>query len=152
MIDIFGRSFLVDTNILVYSLDKKSPFHKSVAELFRLCEQKRIRLFVTHQNFLELVNTLVSDYGFVTSKAVESARVLLYEGSLYLIHPLPTTLNLCFDLLQSRIKRNVFDVYLAVTAIDNGVNSILTNNAEDFVGIPQLNVYGLSDISRVTRE
>jgi len=42
---------------------------------------------------------------------------------------------------------------LAATALDNGVNSLVTNNKKDFEGIKGLRVYDLKDISvKIKRE
>ena len=147
MADTSKKRFLVDTNILVYSLDRSSPFQKLAVEFFRLCEQGEFKGAVAHQNVIELINTLIRDYKISNRESLKKTRVLIDEGVLEIIFPLPTTLGRFFD-LAGKYKGKTFDLYLAATALDNGVEGIITNNPKDFEFISGFKVLTLGELKK----
>lgn len=148
MIDITKKKILVDTNILVYTLDKKSPHFRTAASFFKACEEKQTRVFAAHQNVLELVRTLISGYGLSHANSQKKARLLVDGEHVRLIHPLSTTLNIYYELAKSGgIKRgNMFDYYLAATVLDNDIFNIVTNDPKDFANIPNFKAWSLKDV------
>jgi len=154
MTNISKKNFLVDTNILIYALDKKSLFFKKVVEFFEWSEDKKVRLFLAHQNLLELIRTLINDYGVSYKVAEKNARGFIDGEAINLISPLPSTLSRYFNLTKSKgVKRgNIFDYYLAATALDNGVDFILTNNADDFSEIEGFTATTLEEVRKIIGE
>jgi len=164
MTNISKKNFLVDTNILIYALDKKSLFFKKVVEFFEwseakkvrlfLAHDKKVRLFLAHQNLLELIRTLINDYGVSYKVAEKNARGFIDGEAINLISPLPSTLSRYFNLTKSKgVKRgNIFDYYLAATALDNGVDFILTNNADDFSEIEGFTATTLEEVRKIIGE
>jgi len=71
-----------------------------------------------------------------------------------IISPLPSTLSRYFNLTKSKgVKRgNIFDYYLAATALDNGVDFILTNNADDFSEIEGFTATTLEEVRKIIGE
>lgn len=145
MIDILKKSFLADTNILVYALDHDSPFFPRVFKLLEWAEKEQISVFVAHQSILELINVLVNDYKLKRSSALEKAKDLVRKEPFRIISPLPTTLEIFYEIAKNK-ERKHFDLYLAATAIDNGVNCIITNDPKGFSRIRNFEVLRLKDI------
>ena len=145
-IDSKNNYHLIDSNILVYATDAESALHEEAKLLFSRCLEGQIKGVLAQQNLLELINVLVKYYKKESSFATKTARVYSDKFALRIISPLPTTFAL-FDKLSSQSKKlDTYDLYLAATALDNGVDSIITNNSKDFKGIEGLEVYGLGDI------
>lgn len=145
MTDISKKSFLVDTNILVYALDKDSPFYPSAFKLLDWAEGKRITICVTHQNILELANVLVTNYKLKRSIALKTAKSLVVKEPFKTISPQPSTLEVFYEIAEGKETKH-FDLYLAATAIDNGVDIIITNDPKGFKGIKNLEVFSLEQI------
>jgi predicted nucleic acid-binding protein len=144
---ISGKKILVDTNILAYLTDNKSPFFPKAFAFFEWAEENGVKLTLTQQNIIEFIRTLVRDYGSTLSKAVERARALLSEREFVLINPLPTTLDLYCELV-GRGNKGTFDLYMAATAIDNGVDCIVTNDPKGFKNIEGLEVLSLAEFNK----
>lgn len=142
------KSFLVDTNILVYLSDNKSPFYSQVFEVFEWFEKNEVKVAIAHQNIIELINTLVKDYGLNLTRAVKGVQTLLTKREFVIIYPLHTTIGTYFSLVDSGNK-GTFDLYLAATAIDNGIDCIVTNDPKAFKGIKNLEVLDLQGIKKL---
>jgi len=148
MTSISNKNFLVDTNILVYSLDRKSPHFPGVVKFFQWAQDNHINLAVAHQNILELIHTLQIDYGLSHKLALQKAKAFIAAPPFQTISPLPATLSKYFTLVTKKNK-NEFDLYLAATALDNQVNQIITHNPKDFAQIKDLKAYKLNQISKL---
>lgn len=151
MTDILRRSFLADTNILVYALDEDSPFYSRVFELLDWAEKEQGSVYVTHQNILELVNVLVKDYKLKRSLALTKAKSLVAKEPFRTICPLPTTIEVFYKIAKGKEAEH-FDLYLAATALDNGVDCVVTNDPKGFKGIEGLEVFSLKEIEKIARE
>lgn len=135
----------VDTNVLVYLLDHKSPFHLTTAKMIEQGQEKHIELVVTHQNITELVNVLVEWYHLPVQEATRQAESIV-NTDVTLIHPLPTTIRTFLLLCRSSHpkKKEVFDLYLAATLLDHGVTTLVTNDRRGFEGIRGLRIIPIS--------
>lgn len=150
MIATLKKSFLVDTNTLVYSLDINSQFSGPAAAFFEWSERSERELAVAHQNVIELVNVLVTDYSIVQSEAIEKVKILIEEKPFRLIFPLPTTIERFYKIAKRQIRKP-FDLYLAATALDNGIDCIVTNDPKGFKGIEGLDVLSLIEVSKFVK-
>jgi len=147
MTDIFPKSFLVDTNILVYLSDKNSQFYLPTLHFFEKSERENIKLVVAHQSILELTRTLVKDYQLNFTQATQKSRLITYDEKFEVIFPLYSTLHTYYKIAKNKNKiGNVFDLYLAATALDNGINNIVTNNPIDFTKIPNFKAFSLEEL------
>lgn len=152
MTDTSRKSFLIDSNILVYALDKASPYYKKVIKFFEWSEENSILLVITHQNILEVINTLSIDYKKDLSVTLRNVRNLISQEIFEIIFPTIRTIDTFFDLNKNyhSLRRSItFDLYLTATAMDNGIKAIITNNRKDFEGIRDFEVYGLEDIEKI---
>jgi len=138
-----GTRYVVDTNILVYGYDAKSPYHKETRRLLKNLVVQNIDAYVTMQNIVEFCNVLIRDYKLYSSSAIGYAEEIMLDFKI--IIPKATTINRFFNLLRRNIKDRlyvyVFDIFLAATMLDNGITHIITANEKDFVGIKGISVY-----------
>ncbi len=151
MTDIFAKRFLVDTNILVYYFDEKSEFHDAVFSFLKKCIEKQVFIYIAQQNLIELSNVFLKDYKKNKEDIVKILSQLQREEMIKVILPLSTTTGLFIEILQGRDRNQIFDLYLAATAIDNGITNIVTNNPKDFVNIANFKAFGLKELGGVLK-
>jgi len=138
----------VDTNILIYVLDRESDFHQSALRVLISLSESKMGV-VCWQNLTEF-------YAIVTDKkriktpltpqiATRELNTLLNKFSLEIIGPNSRTKELWFDLLKIKdIKGQiVHDIFLAATLLSNGVKTLVTENTGDFKGVEGLRAMGL---------
>lgn len=140
----------IDTNVLIYALDRESDFHQSALRTLVVFGESKTGV-VCWQNLTEF-------YAIVTDKkriktplppqtAVRELHTLLNTFSLEIVGPNLLTKKLWFDLLKTRnIKgQMVHDIFLAATLLSNGVKILVTENTSDFKGVEGLRAMGLDE-------
>lgn len=132
---------LVDSNILVYSINTVSPKHKP-AQKFLLGEASR--LYVAQQNFFETLRILTHPK-FPNPMSVSNALTAVSQitNALKIISPNYETYYIAIELIRKYgIKSDkVFDAYLAATMSSNKIQTIATDNEKDFKVFQGLKVY-----------
>jgi uncharacterized protein len=129
---------LLDTNILVHAYNKSSPHQEQASKILKQAMQGEIHAYLSPQVLYEFFAVVTS------AKRVE--------------HPISSTeaANLCLDLWEcieieklnpsarapfevfkfvqelNLSKAEIFDCVLAVTAKENSIDSIFTENTADF--------------------
>lgn len=128
---------LVDTNILVYAYHRSSEHHL-VAKNFLEDLLGRQIPFLSIQNLIEFYS-IVTNHKRVDSPLTqkESKQKLdqIINGGFYrIVSPLKTTPNTLTTLLSkiSVTATDIFDLHLAATMIDNGINTIYTADTTIF--------------------
>ena len=130
---ISREKYLIDTNILLYALDRKSPLHSKSRALLEEGLREEKRLLVAHQNILECIGVLTRGYKVPYDIALR--EVFSFTSAFEQIAPFPGTID-TFLALVRRIKTvYVFDIYLAATMLDNNIERIITANPKDFQGV-----------------
>ncbi len=132
-----NSSVLVDTNILLYAHDESSFYHEKAKDFLEknLPEQN---LAISTQNIIEYYSLVTNPKRFsvaISSKAVQDRIGKWLETGFYkIISPtVTTTITLLRILGDLPIKGpDIFDAYLAATAIDNGIDTIYTADAKIF--------------------
>lgn len=135
-------SFLIDSNVLISSYDETEDEHEPSYALVEKAMNGEVEAALAHQNLLEYLAVVTDRKRVEHPLSPEEALVNIdiYISSFHIILPKPTT----FALLKRLLKANpvtagkVFDLYLAATALDNGIARICTWNASDFAGLPQM--------------
>lgn len=131
----------IDTNILVYAQDRKSPFYEKSRFLFAQAINRSLEMVVSQQVILEAHSVLIKVYKRPPKEVVALIGAIVSNFSISVVCPLSTTLHRFGDLLSSTPSSNdVFDIYLAATLLDNGITKLLTANERDFTGIEGLYV------------
>lgn len=129
----------IDTNLLIYALDKKSPYFKKTYQLFSLIKKGQILPVISAQNITEAVNVLSNIYKLPVKKTVQAIEELITSFNFKIINPLPSTIPLFFNLLKKAgRKKIIYDIFLAATLIDNKQFKLLTVNEKDFRNISKL--------------
>ena len=123
---------LVDSNILVYSINSSSPKNKR-AQKFIL--ENINDLEVAHQNIFESLRVLTHPKfpsPMKITSAIEAVESIL--KGLKIIAPSYRTHHIALALITKHklSSDQIFDAYLAVTALDNGIYKIATDNVNDF--------------------
>ena len=129
---------LLDTNILVHAYNKSSPNQKIASKILKQAIKREIEAYLTPQILYEF-------YAVVTdSKRVENPMKLGEAADLCLelgecreiekINATQKTPNEVFGLAkeQKLVKGRIFDCIIAVTAQENKIDTIYTENVADF--------------------
>lgn len=131
---------LIDTNILVYSVNLDSPKYKQAISFI---SENVGQLEIAHQNILEAIRVLTHK-NFSHPKRLKEAlsATLSITRSCSLIFPNQNTLYLALELIKKhKLSGNkIFDAYLAATALSNGINTIATDNTRDFKKFKQISL------------
>lgn len=131
---------LVDSNIFIYSINKRSPKHK-IAQQF--LKENQLNLDITHQNILEVIRVL-THRKFSSKITIENALNLIIEivRLCRVISPNQDTIYVALELIKlNKLKGNrIFDAYLTATAVTNGIFEIATDNTRDFTKFPGIKI------------
>lgn len=131
---------LVDTNILVYSLNTISPKYSQSQEFLR---DHIDELVVAHQNILEAFRVLTHPK-FPKPRSQKNVLQALESitKEIEIIHPRLETYYIILDLLKRYAIRGdqVFDIYLTATALSNGIEVIATDNEKDFKKFTEIKI------------
>jgi predicted nucleic acid-binding protein len=137
--NILKRNWGFDSNILIYSFDEKSLFFRKAYSLFEFCKDKNLPLYLTQQNIVETERVLIHMYKVRTSTAIEQIEDIIDAFNINILTPLPNTYMRYHEFLKRYKNRDIFDLFLAATYIDNGIHDLFTVNTKDFYSIPDFN-------------
>lgn len=128
---------LVDTNVLVYAHDRSSLKHQAAVKILRAAFSGIVQLCVTPQVLLEFYNVITNPRRIAHPLSVgEAGRVVglyLRSSRIGKIHPDSSTVGAAIDLsVRTQTKgADVFDAFLAATALSHGVSEVYTENVAD---------------------
>lgn len=123
---------LIDSNILVYSINSSSPKHKKAQDFL---QENLSELVVAHQNIFESLRVLTHPK-FPNPMKIEDA-IDVIENTLKectIIFPDYRTHQIALELIKkhSLSADKIFDAYLVATALGNDIGTIATDNTQDF--------------------
>lgn len=146
---LFGQRCLLDTNVLVYGLDKASRYFSQASRVLTLCAEGRLLGAVAHQCLLELLHVLTAYQHVPPEEALRDAQAFARHPRIEVLAPTPETLNVFLRLADTSktARLEVFDLYLAATMRTHGLTRIVTANVRDFVGIADIEVLDLTRLS-----
>lgn len=132
---------LVDSNILVYSFNRSVPKKRTQARQY--LQNNAGELALAHQNILETIRVLTHakfQNPVSTQEALRAVEALV--SGFRVITPNDTTRHVALALIEKHgINGNqVFDAYLAATALTNEIHAIATDNVKDFAFFESLSV------------
>ncbi len=134
---------LIDTNILVYSINEESIFYEASRKLLK---KPNHSFFISSKNvseFLAVVTKKIEELISVT-KALEIIENFLTFSTL--IYPN----NFSFFFFQVLLRKynpkglRIYDFETASIALSNGINQIATMNTKDFEQIDEIELVNLS--------
>lgn len=129
---------LIDSNILVYSINLSSPKHKKAQGFLN----ENIGGFViAQQNILETLRVLIHPKfpsPMKTQDAVKAIERILKVGEV--ISPDYRTYQIALELVKQHnlAADKIFDAYLAATCLSCNINTIATDNIKDFKAFSQI--------------
>ncbi|MEE3999708.1 PIN domain-containing protein [Tenacibaculum sp. FZY0031] len=119
------KKILIDTNIVIDLLAKRENFYNEAAELFSLSDKKEIKLTISSLTFAS------TNYILSKQKSAKEAREILRKFKV-----LVEILNLDDKIIELALSDEEFfdfeDGLQYYSAIENGVEIILTRNKKDF--------------------
>ncbi|MFA5848993.1 MAG: twitching motility protein PilT [Bacteroidetes bacterium GWF2_40_14] len=119
------KKIFIDTNIIIDLLAKREPFYDEAAILFTLADKQKIELSVSALTF---ANT---NYILLQSKKPDDAKLILRKLKLIV-----QVLSLDEKIVGLSLNDNEFkdyeDALQYFTALENGVDAIITRNLKDF--------------------
>ena len=133
---------LVDTNVLVYAIDKDSQFfERSHQFLFN----PNYRLYTSTKNLLEFlaVVTRNPNISLTTEDALSSVKD--YERVLKILYPSKSTFTKLKELLEKYKPTGlkIHDYEIASISLANKIEQIATFNVKDFEGITEIKLIKL---------
>ena len=134
---MISSSSLVDSNLLVYSENKDSPFFDSSND-FLTKNFSYGRLFVAQQNLVEFYAIVTDPKRALNPKTADQATQVIkswIKGEIFrIISPSKRSLESLVNLLRIYPAKGqeIFDVYLAATMIDNDIATIYTADTKIF--------------------
>lgn len=131
---------LIDSNILVYSINSASPKHKQAQ---RFLQENLNVLVVAHQNIFETLRVLTHSRfpsPMKTRDALEAIESIL-KGCV-VISPDYRTHRIALELIKKHrlLADQIFDAYLVATALGNSIDTIATDNIKDFKKFTEVKV------------
>ena len=133
-----NKTILVDSNILVYSINSSSPKHLTAQEFL---QSHVSNISIAHQNIFESLRVLThkkfpnpmsaSDAISAINNIAEHTHVISADQGAH---------HIAMALIQKHklTGDKIFDAYLAATALSLGINTIATDNIKDFLGFEGL--------------
>lgn len=129
---------LLDTNILVHSHNRGSRYQKKAGEVVRRAMRGEIDAYITPQILYEFFAVVTSpkrvEYPLSSDEAVDICLDLWECREIEKVKPTSLTPKKVFELIKDLklSKGGIFDCVLAVTAKENSVEMIYTENIDDF--------------------
>ncbi len=130
----------IDTNALVYYIDKSSPYHKEAVRKIEYLAENSLGV-VTQQNIVELMVVLTGKLGLNYSLSLEYART--FSEVFPVLTPLEETLEILLQIVKEKNIKGIrlFDYYFAATLLTYGITRIYTYNRVDFRGIKNVSFW-----------
>lgn len=136
---------LLDTNILVYAVNKDSEFHETASEIHSKVLDGSIQACVSLQNLIEF-------YSIIASNRVQNplpAKIAFDEIDKYIadqrIKKIQFNIDALATLKDLAIKhdikaQNIYDLKIVATMLANNIEEIITANKKDFEKFPEIKV------------
>ena len=132
------KSYLIDSNVLIYALNKDSPYHDPSIFIIDKVLKGQIIGYITTQNLFETF-AILTDKRRITNPLTPSDAYSLIasrylSGYFKLIQALPNTYQTLFELCQkfNIIAQNIYDVTIVAVMKDHNLSDIITYDKQNF--------------------
>jgi uncharacterized protein len=126
----------IDTNLLLYSLNRDCPEHEAARAFVESCVDRRdvaIAEFVLVELYVLLRNPAVVRQALVAGAAASLCEVFRRHPHWALIDTATVMDRVWAAAARPGVaRRRIFDARLAYTLLDNGVTELATQNLRDF--------------------
>jgi predicted nucleic acid-binding protein len=118
------KKVFVDTNIVMDLLLVRKPFYEDASRLFSLADRGKIQIYISALTFINL------HYLLKKTISLNELHILLgkFKAIVTLLHTNDKMINLAFS---SKFK-DFEDAVQHYTAVENGIEMIVTRNINDF--------------------
>lgn len=132
--------FAIDTNILVYAHNSGASNHEAAKGFLQNAmntkdENGKLSICIPSQVLVEFMN-VITWTRLEAPLSLSDAKIVVEDylnSDAEIIYPKPTQLVTLLNLLDSvESRKKVFDVALAATLKDNGIQGLYTLNTSDF--------------------
>lgn len=129
---------LFDTNVLAYAHDPISKHYRKALKLRETALKGELEACVSCQNIAELYSVLTNPLKlskpYEPSAAAELCELYIRSKNLRKIIPTEQTYSVALGLAGRGgiTSTKIFDCLLVATALENGVDTIYTENTKDF--------------------
>ena len=139
MMIISGKKYLLDTNILVYSQDKKSAKHKRTLEIIDDLEEKASTIFLTVQNLLEYSAVFSRHFKISKKEIAKDLDLFSQRSNLRVLYPNEAVFKSFISLMNSEPKIYVYDLFLVAYMKTYKIKTIISDDT-DFEEIKEIEV------------
>jgi predicted nucleic acid-binding protein len=128
---------LIDTNVLIYSLNQDSKYHEASK---RIILNTEMRHFITTKNISEFVAAATRFNLMPYYEILEAVHA--FKNSFHLLYPNAKSMKIFLKLITNYHphKNHVFDMEIISIMLANGLNRIATFNEKDFQDIEDVTV------------
>jgi predicted nucleic acid-binding protein len=140
---------LLDTNVLIYASDVRSPQHSASRRVLNAVIDGRVQGAILTQVLVEYAGaTTGPSMGTPLTVGQALAQIASFRKQIRTFDAPPGSIDHLVRILGSTGKagRRTFDAYLAAQALALGITTICTYNAADFLGIQGLTVIAPDDL------
>src|SRR3990167_8027414 len=131
---------LLDSNILIYAINSRSPKNNTAQSFLSNSSRK---FAIAHQNILETLRVLTHPK-FPRPMKINFAILSLEPiiNAATVISPEYRTHRVALELIRKHnlSSDEIFDAYLAATALVNDIHEIATDNERNFLKIKEIRV------------
>ena len=136
------NNLLIDTNIFIYAIDEDSQFHEKAINLL---SNPEYFFYTTSKNISECLVVLTKDnnLNISPSECLEIINILLSD--ITVIFPNQLSLKIFQELIYKYNPRGLWihDLEIASISLAHGINTIVTQNIDDFKKIKEIDVKSL---------
>ncbi|UJS16356.1 MAG: type II toxin-antitoxin system VapC family toxin [Candidatus Jettenia sp.] len=131
---------LLDTNVLIYSIDKESKYFQKAQQLI---SDINIELFTTSKNLIEFLTVITRIPG--NSISLEDALTVIqdFKTITTILYPTEKSYTIFTDLLKKYKPTGlqIHDFEIISIGFASQINTIATFNSKDFEKVEEVNLY-----------
>ena len=145
------KGFLIDTNVLVYAINKDSQFHIESKNLFEFAMNTNVNAYLSTNNLLEFL-AIVTDRKRIENPLsvgqAEAVIEIILNSNINIINPDKSSIIKAIEISKElEIKgQKIFDLILVGMMEVNDISTIVTYNTKDFTKIKEIDVIKPKDI------
>ncbi len=137
--------YLLDSNILVYAVNKSAPFHTTAFKILEKIISNKIKGCLALQNLSEFFSIITNkkrvEHPISSKEAISEIQKYINTTTLLKISFTPSAMNLfCKLTTKHHIQgQKIYDLQLVATMLDNEIKNIITANDSDFKKYEEIN-------------
>jgi predicted nucleic acid-binding protein len=140
-----ASKILIDTNILIYSINTASPDNEKSRKLHRDASNDGNEYYISERSLYELIAVLTSSaFKHTFSQKDVRAHLLFFAENedFTILYSNEYTMNTVWRLYfnTENRKNQIYDTVLAAVAIEHDIDTIYTKKTKDFANIHELDI------------